>query len=64
MNLYIDTSEIQYLHFTDGFICDTLTIMFKDGSKRTIRKYADVGWELAREYKRLLEQIKKNKTLK
>ena len=59
MNLYIDPSEVKSLQYIDNFFYDTLIVGFKDGSKQTIRKIADIDWELKDEYNKLLKQIKK-----
>ena len=59
MNLYVDPHNIISISFEDGLLYDKLTITFKNGSVKTIRKFIDVSWELKREYIKLIKEINK-----
>jgi hypothetical protein len=58
MNATFDVRDIACVRFNEGFVRDTKTIVYKNGTKETIGKWFDIGWELEDLYDKLSEEIK------
>jgi hypothetical protein len=59
MKTCFDAKEIASIRFKDGALYDTLTVIYKNGRKETIRKALDVNWELYSIYTDLKKKMNK-----
>jgi hypothetical protein len=59
MNIFIDPKDVASVRYKDNFLWDTMEVIFKNGTKKTYREFADMNWNLYNYYKHLLSEIKK-----
>ncbi|MDR0605624.1 MAG: hypothetical protein LBG80_15100 [Bacteroidales bacterium] len=57
MNQYVNIENIETMELRDGVIHDTLIITFKDGHKKTIRRFLDGDREVRDLYRKLLKEL-------